>query len=86
MAHGKPKEIIKHLANKGHKNLYIDGGKTIQGFLREDLIDEMIISVIPKILGDGISLYEKGSNLKKFKTYKTELLSIGAAKMYMRAE
>lgn len=83
---GTPSEIIKHLAQKGHNNLYIDGGKTIQGFLKENLIDEMIITVIPKILGEGISLYERGSDLKKFKTYKTELLSIGAAKMYMKAE
>jgi dihydrofolate reductase len=32
----------------------VDGGKTIQGFLEADLIDEMIITTIPIVLGSGI--------------------------------
>jgi dihydrofolate reductase len=39
------------------QNLYIDGGSTIQGFLKEDLIDEMTITIIPILLGGGISLF-----------------------------
>lgn len=81
---GSPSDIIKTLDNKGYKNLYIDGGKTIQSFLKEDLIDEMIITVIPKILGEGVPLFEKGLGPLNFKAYKTEMLSIGSAKTYYK--
>jgi len=56
---GPLKEILADLRSKGLKNLYIDGGNTIQSFLEEDLIDEMIITTIPVLLGDGISLFGK---------------------------
>ena len=49
--------IIDNIQNKGFYNLYIDGGKTIQSFLKEDLIDEMIITIIPYLLGSGIRLF-----------------------------
>jgi dihydrofolate reductase len=46
-ANGTPNEIVEIAKEKGFENLYIDGGKTIQNFLRADLIDELIISEIP---------------------------------------
>ena len=49
--------VIKKIHDKGYYNLYIDGGKTIQSFLKEDLIDEMTITTIPYILGGGIPLF-----------------------------
>ena len=55
---GDLKEIIKLIHNKGYFKLYIDGGKTIQSFLKEDLIDEMTITIIPCLLGGGIPLFK----------------------------
>lgn len=49
--------IIENLNSKGMNNLYIDGGITIQKFMREDLIDELIISTIPVVLGGGSPLF-----------------------------
>ena len=49
--------VLDQLHNRGHHRLYIDGGKTIQSFLDEDLIDEMIITTIPVVLGGGIPLF-----------------------------
>ncbi|NKI26964.1 dihydrofolate reductase [Arenibacter sp. 6A1] len=49
--------ILKSIHEKGYKNLYIDGGLTIQSFLKEDLIDELIITTIPIVLGEGIPLF-----------------------------
>ena len=54
---GDVSEILKTIHEKGHKNLYIDGGKTIQRFLKEGAIDEMTITVIPYLLGGGIPLF-----------------------------
>lgn len=53
----KPSALLDHLSGLGFSNAYIDGGKVIQSFLQEDLIDEMIISKVPVLLGTGIPLF-----------------------------
>jgi dihydrofolate reductase len=58
---GSLKKLISELKNKHGKNIYCDGGgEIVNELLRDNLIDEFIISVIPIILGDGISLFKKG--------------------------
>ena len=54
---GSPEEVVSRLAGEGGEHLYIDGGVTIQRFLRAGLIDEMTITRIPVLLGDGIPLF-----------------------------
>ena len=54
---GPLSEILKQIHKKGYKQLYIDGGVTVQNFLKEDLIDELIITTIPILLGGGIPLF-----------------------------
>ena len=57
-----PEEIVRNLKKKNLNNLYIDGGKAIQSFLKAGLIDEMIITRIPILLGSGIPLFGELSN------------------------
>jgi dihydrofolate reductase len=52
-------EILEQIHKKGCLRLYIDGGKTIQSFLKEDLIDEMTITVFPIVLGGGAPLFSE---------------------------
>ena len=54
---GSLTEILKQIHDKGYHKLYIDGGVTIQNFLKEDLIDEMTITTIPIVLGGGSALF-----------------------------
>ena len=54
---GTPHEIVARLAERGMTHLYIDGGVTIQRFLEAGLIQRMIITRIPVLLGSGISLF-----------------------------
>ena len=70
---GPLNKIITDLNNKGFHNLYIDGGKTIQSFLKEDLIDEIIVTQIPILLGNGIPLFAKLSAPLNFEFIKTEV-------------
>ena len=51
--------ILSSLEARGIRRLYVDGGKTIQSFLREDLVDEMTLSIIPVVLGSGFPLFER---------------------------
>ena len=79
---GNPKRLVNQLKEMGHQNLYIDGGITIQNFLDEDLIDEMIITRVPVLLGDGIPLFGKLSQRLYFIHKKTEVLNNILAKSY----
>jgi dihydrofolate reductase len=54
---GPPAEIVSRLAATGARNLYIDGGITIQRFLRAGLIQRLIITRVPVLIGDGIPLF-----------------------------
>lgn len=54
---GTPHEIVARLAQRGMKHLYIDGGVTIQGFLEARLIQRVIVTRIPLLLGRGIPLF-----------------------------
>jgi dihydrofolate reductase len=54
---GPPREIVSKLAASGAQHLYIDGGITIQRFLREGLIQRLIITRVPVLIGEGIPLF-----------------------------
>ena len=70
---GSLPEVTEKIHQRGYKHLYIDGGVTVQGFLKEDLIDEMIITVIPILLGGGIPLFGELPKLVEFEHVKTEV-------------
>ena len=52
-----PKKLVAQLEHQGARHLYIDGGTTIQRFIKAGLIDEITITQIPVILGSGIPLF-----------------------------
>jgi dihydrofolate reductase len=54
---GPPAEIVSKLASTGAHHLYVDGGITIQRFLDAGLIQRLIITRVPVLVGDGIPLF-----------------------------
>lgn len=54
---GTPEAIVSRLAAEGNRQLYIDGGITIQRFLQARMIDEITITRIPILLGAGVPLF-----------------------------
>jgi len=54
---GEPQEVVTQLAHRGFKHVWLDGGLTIQRFLAAGLIQRMIITRIPVLLGSGIPLF-----------------------------
>lgn len=70
---GELTAIIDKLKLRGFHNLYVDGGKTIQSFLQMDMIDELIITRIPLVLGSGIPLFSKNIKELKFEHVKTDV-------------
>jgi dihydrofolate reductase len=57
VCHLPPAEVPGELETRDAKHIYLDGGMTIQRFLREGLVDEMTITTIPVLIGDGLSLF-----------------------------
>ena len=54
---GAPAEIVSHLAGRGIRHIYVDGGITIQRFLQAGLIQRLIITRVPVLIGNGIPLF-----------------------------
>ena len=69
------KTVVNQLNQRGYHNLYIDGGRTIQSFLAEDMIDELIITRVPILLGDGIPLFDRLTDKLQFRHEKTEIFN-----------
>lgn len=77
LVNGDLKKLTEELKGKGYENLYIDGGITIQNFLKEDLIDKMIITTIPVLLGGGIPLFGQLKDTLEFRCSHSEMFSNG---------
>jgi dihydrofolate reductase len=54
---GEPAEIVAKLEATGAQHAYIDGGITIQRFLSAGLIQRLIVTRVPVLIGDGIPLF-----------------------------
>jgi dihydrofolate reductase len=54
---GSPAEIVSKLAATGATHLYVDGGITIQKFLRAGMVQRLIITRVPVLIGQGIPLF-----------------------------
>lgn len=54
---GEPSQIAVQLATSGAKHVYVDGGMTVQEFLRAGLIQHITITRVPVLIGDGIPLF-----------------------------
>jgi dihydrofolate reductase len=54
---GTPQEIMAQLAKRGVRHVYLDGGQTVQAFLRAGVIDQIIITRVPVLIGSGISIF-----------------------------
>ena len=73
-------KLVAELKNDGCKRIYIDGGKTIQSFINDELITDITITKIPILLGEGLSLFGKTKNDIKLKHIESKTYSSGFVK------
>ena len=60
-----PGNILKELENEGYSKAILAGGALINSlFAREHLIDEIIVTISPKIFGTGLSLFSETINME----------------------
>jgi dihydrofolate reductase len=80
----KPRELLDYLSDDGFSNIYVDGGKVIQSFLKEDCIDEMIITKAPVLIGSGIPLFGHLDQDLPFKHVRTKVYANGLVKSHYK--
>ena len=54
---GSPDALVERLTSAGAKRVYVDGGNVIRQFLAAGLVDDVTLSIIPVLLGEGVPLF-----------------------------
>jgi len=81
-------ELVKRLKTESGKNIYCDGGaEIVNELLKNDLLDEIIISVIPILVGNGTRLFKDGRPEQKLKLLNVKTFDTGLTQLhYKRAD
>jgi dihydrofolate reductase len=77
-----PGALLSYLSSLGYSTIYVDGGKVIQSFLRDDLVDELIVSKAPVLIGSGIPLFGYVDHDIEFKHTRTTVCANGLVRSY----
>src|SRR5262249_28812820 len=75
---GEPAAITRELDGRGIRHVYVDGGETVQRFLAAGLIDRIIMTRVPILIGSGISLFGTLPRDVKLSHVATRVLKGGA--------
>jgi dihydrofolate reductase len=82
---GNIKELIMQLKRVEGKNIFCDGGAEIVNLLlKENLIDEFIISIIPVLLGEGTRLFKDDNKLTNLKLIMTKSFDTGLVQLHYK--
>jgi dihydrofolate reductase len=78
---GAPAALVDQLALTGAQRLYVDGGAVIRQFLADGLIDDLTLSIVPLLLGQGVALFgsevpEQRLTLKSSQSYESGLVQL----------
>lgn len=76
-ASGPVDAVVADLEAAGFASAYVDGGDVIQQFLAADLVDDMTITVVPVLLGDGIRLFGDLDRDLRFRAGEPRLVTGG---------
>lgn len=84
---GNLPELVNKLKSEGGKQIYCDGGAEIANeLLTNNLIDELIISIIPVLLGDGVRLFKDGRPTQNLQLVSTKQFEKGLTQLHYNIE
>ncbi len=80
---GDVHDLMRRLQQSFGRDVFIDGGsETIDLFLKEEMIDEIILSIVPVLLGDGIPLFRQGRKELKLQLTGTRQYDSGLVQLH----
>lgn len=82
LVQGDVREMLDGIRDLGHERLYVDGGTLVQNCLQAGILDEMIITQIPIILGSGIPLFVEFENSIHLEHKETKVIGVGLVKSH----
>lgn len=83
---GDVRELAAKLQREGVRRVYVDGGNVIRQFLAADLIDDVTLSLIPVVLGDGIRLFDRGTGEHGLELIGTQSWPTGLVQLRYQAK
>lgn len=82
---GNLKELIKKLKTEKGLNIFVDGGAEIVNLmLKNNLIDEIQVSIIPIVLGGGVRLFNKGFSEQRLNLVQSKTFESGLVQLHYR--
>ena len=78
-------DLVKKLKSEKGKHIFCDGGaEIVNEFLKNDLLDEIIISIIPILVGNGIRLFNEGRPEQKLKLANVKTFDTGLTQLHYK--
>lgn len=82
---GGIKTLVEKLKSESGKNIFCDGGaEIVNELLKENLIDEFIISVIPILVGNGTKLFKDGRPEQKLELVSVKSFDKGLTQLHYK--
>ncbi|OIR03268.1 dihydrofolate reductase [mine drainage metagenome] len=81
-----PMEVVRQLEASGSAHAYVDGGKTIQSFLQAGLIQDVMITRVPVLIGEGIPLFGSSGRDIRLRHLSTGVLENGLVQSKYQVE
>lgn len=80
---GSLSDLVSELKSKNGKKVFVDGGaQIVNEFLKLDLVDEIIVSYVPVILGSGTQLFNNQGAPSKWKTISAKQFETGLVQIH----
>lgn len=79
-----PRTIMEELTREGWRNVYVDGGQVVQAFLREGLIEMVLITRVPILLGQGRPLFGETAGDVRLEHLETKAFPSGLSQSRYR--
>jgi len=78
---GDPAPLVAQLEAEGARHVYVDGGAVIRTFLAAGLLDEVTLTIVPSLIGEGLPLFggvklESGLSLDGVKSFGNRLVQL----------
>ncbi len=81
---GEPRVVLDGLAVSGSRSVYVDGGAVVSQFLAAGLVDELTVTIIPIVLGDGRRLFQGTLPEMRLTLAASRIYSTGLARLTYR--